>query len=325
MTGAVLAVLRAASVAFGALGGFALALECVRFYRRWRLKRAATGEGALNLSSDARELWGTRSVVKTNGHRQTAADILARAMELRSRALAMGARHPVAPAWLMRDSEALEQSVAHAGLAGKVSVQGFWDCRILTAMLFGAAGCLAGSFLSAEMGLLGVVGGIAVGFRFPQAMLEKAAQSRASDLERSLSEMLEVVALGLRSGLSFDGALALYSAHFCCPLARGLAAAQSQWEFGLVTREQALRALASSYDSILFGRVVESVVRSIRFGSSLAGNLDDAASEARAHYRTARQESVAKAPVKMMLPTSTLILPAMLILVLGPVLLELMG
>jgi len=57
----------------------------------------------------------------------------------------------------------------------------------------------------------------------------------------------------------------------------------------------------------------------------LADNLDDAAAEARANYRTARQESVAKAPVKMMLPTSTLILPAMLILVLGPVLLELMG
>ena len=36
------------------------------------------------------------------------------------------------------------------------------------------------------------------------------------------------------------------------------------------------------------------------------------------------EERVAKAPVKMMIPTGTLILPAMLLLVLGPVLLELM-
>ena len=37
------------------------------------------------------------------------------------------------------------------------------------------------------------------------------------------------------------------------------------------------------------------------------------------------EERVAKAPVKMMLPTGTLILPAMLLLVMGPILLELAG
>ena len=42
-------------------------------------------------------------------------------------------------------------------------------------------------------------------------------------------------------------------------------------------------------------------------------------------YRARRQEQVAKAPVKMMVPTGTLILPAMLIMVLGPVLLEMAG
>jgi tight adherence protein C len=53
--------------------------------------------------------------------------------------------------------------------------------------------------------------------------------------------------------------------------------------------------------------------------------LEAAARDARVSYRTARQEEVAKAPVKMMIPTGVLILPAMLILVLGPVLLELIG
>lgn len=41
-------------------------------------------------------------------------------------------------------------------------------------------------------------------------------------------------------------------------------------------------------------------------------------------HRAQVEERVAKAPVKMMVPTGTLILPAMLLLVLGPVLLELM-
>ena len=80
-----------------------------------------------------------------------------------------------------------------------------------------------------------------------------------------------------------------------------------------------------TYDSSLLGRVVENIVRSLRFGSTLADNLEDAAREARAAYRARKQEQVAKAPVKMMIPTGVLILPAMLMLVLGPVLLELAG
>lgn len=325
MAGALLTALRVISVSLGAVCGFVLALELARAYRRRELRRMVMEEVERPLLPGARRQRGAPSDPDGGHRRRTATEALLQTMEQRSRALAMGARRPLAPAWLMRKSEALEQSVVHAGLAGRVSVQGFWDCRLMLSALLGAVGCLVGSVLSSEMGALGAAAGAAAGFRLPRTMLEKAVRSRASDLERSLSEMLEVVALGLRSGLSFDGSLALYCGHFRCPLARGLAAAQSQWEYGLATREQALRALSNSYDSILFGRVVESVVRSIRFGSSLADNLDDAASEARAHYRTARQESVAKAPVKMMLPTSTLILPAMLILVLGPVLLELMG
>ena len=75
---------------------------------------------------------------------------------------------------------------------------------------------------------------------------------------------------------------------------------------------------------VRFARVVENVVRSLRFGSSLAESLEAAAAEARTQFRSRKQEQVAKASVKMMVPTGALMLPAMLLLVLGPVLLELM-
>ena len=75
----------------------------------------------------------------------------------------------------------------------------------------------------------------------------------------------------------------------------------------------------------LLARVIENIVRSLRFGATMADNLEDAAREARSGYKARRQEAVAKAPVKMVVPTGVLILPAMLMLVLGPVLLELAG
>ena len=159
-----------------------------------------------------------------------------------------------------------------------------------------------------------VAGGAAA---MPRAV-KRAQRERADGLESDLSEMLEVVALGLRSGLSFDRGFALYGSHFDSDLARACVGAQHAWSLGLTNREDALRDLAASYDSPLFARVVESMVRSLRFGSSLAEGLESAAAEARAVHRAQVEERVAKAPVKMMVPTGTLILPAMLLLVLGP-------
>ena len=70
--------------------------------------------------------------------------------------------------------------------------------------------------------------------------------------------------------------------------------------------------------------MAENIVRSLRFGTSLASNLSLLSSEARAVRKAKLEEKVAKAPVKMLLPVGTLILPAMLMLVMGPIMLDLM-
>ena len=63
----------------------------------------------------------------------------------------------------------------------------------------------------------------------------------------------------------------------------------------------------------------------MRFGTSLADNLGFLTVEARAIRKAKLEEQVAKAPVKMLLPVGTLILPAMLIFVMGPIMLDLMN
>lgn len=83
--------------------------------------------------------------------------------------------------------------------------------------------------------------------------------------------------------------------------------------------------MSDSYDSVLLHQIVENIIRSLRYGSSLTQNLEEAAIQARKQYKAKQEEIVAKAPVKMMLPTGTLILPAMLIMVLGPVILEIIN
>lgn len=226
---------------------------------------------------------------------------------------------------ILQPGSSFAKEAAWAGVSGRVTAQGFAEARLRLMLGAAAIAAVVGALVSSElMMLLGAIGA-AAGWRALPRALGRRRQQRTMDMERHLPEMIDVVAMGMRSGLSFDRSLGLYVQYFPTMLAKEFGAAQRQWSHGLARRDDALRALAKTYDSPVFGRVIESMVRSLRFGSSLAASLEALASEARGSYRAQRQEQVAKAPIKIMVPTGTLILPAMLILVLGPVLLELMG
>ncbi len=251
--------------------------------------------------------------------------------EAMTRRLFTGATSPVTPcvrekrAGKTRIGGRYKERALAAGCSKDVSVSGFCEARTRLTVLGALAGLVFGLLFSTELAIaLGIAGGL-LGRASLMRDVERARRERAIGAERHLSEMLEVVALGLRSGLTFDRSFALYGSHFDNEFACSCAKAHRRWSLGLTTREEALHDLAASYDCEQLSRIVDSVVRSLRFGSALADILEESAAQSRATYRTALEERVAKAPVKMMLPTGTLILPAMLLLVMGPILLELAG
>ena len=212
-----------------------------------------------------------------------------------------------------------------AGCSKDITVSAFCEARTRLTIVGALAGALVGAVFSVELAVLLALVASLLARALPMRSVKAAARKRAVEAERHLSEMLEVVALGLRSGLTFDRSFALYGSHFDNEFARSCTKAYRKWSLGLMTREEALRDFAASYDCDQLSRIVDSVIRSLRFGSALSGILSEAAAQSRETYRTSMAERVAKAPVKMMLPTGTLILPAMLLLVLGPILLELAG
>ncbi|MDO4400070.1 MAG: type II secretion system F family protein [Coriobacteriia bacterium] len=213
--------------------------------------------------------------------------------------------------------------LAHAGISGVATHAGARVARMQLAMIGTGIGVVAGCLFSAEFAAVLGIAGAGIGFFSVPAVLRSAAAARNAEMERHLSEMLEVVVMGLGSGLSFSRSFALYPRYFRNVLADSMSRVVIQWEMGLVTREEALRQLEGEFDSPLLSRVVGSMVRSLRFGTSIAESLEAVAIEARETHRARMEERVAKAAVKMMLPVGTLILPAMLLMVLGPVMLEL--
>ena len=236
------------------------------------------------------------------------------------------------PAWLYRLSSfrlweiGLADSrrmLAQAGLSESIGSKGMRIARIQGTCIGAVAGALCGAILSVELCIFLGVMGAAGGFFWVPFELRRLAAERTADMERHLSEMVEVVVLGLRSGLSFERSFRLYPQYFDTELGGAMRRVEGRWEVGLVSREESLRALEREYDSVLLSRVVGSMIRSLRFGTSIADSLESVSVEARESHRARMEERVAKVAVKMMLPVGTLILPAMLLLVLGPVLLEL--
>lgn len=147
-------------------------------------------------------------------------------------------------------------------------------------------------------------------------------KERELALERHVPEMIDALSLGMRAGMSFERAFRSYCFRFDDELARLCRQACLKWESGLISRDDALLELGTVSGVASLERFSSNVVRCLRFGSPMNRMLDSLASEARGCYRAKMEERVAKAPVKMLVPTAALILPAMLIVVMAPVLLE---
>ena len=132
-----------------------------------------------------------------------------------------------------------------------------------------------------------------------------------------VSEMIDVVRLGLSAGLSFDAALEIFCANRRSVLALRLERACMAWQVGVGTREDELLAAARDLDV----RALETfAITVLALGAPLAETLAAQSREIRAAHRAAVEREIERAPVKLLIPTGTLILPALLLSILGPLL-----
>lgn len=294
---------------------FGVFLGLLVYGKRRELRRARKAKGAL----------GESSVLKAASVSLESAGIGAWVIEKAVLFSSQGAEPLRLLAGLsLADFEKHAGLIAKSGLEQALSKSGYASTRVHFALGGMLVAALIGSVFSATLAIIGAALGFVWGWNALIRAMREESRSRAFAAERQFSQMIEVVVLGLKSGMSFDKSLALYCDSFDGSLSAVVGLAQRQWSHSLIERSDGLRQIAKSYDSPLFDRFAENVIRSLRFGTSMAESLSLLAVEARAIRKAKLEEQVAKAPVKMLLPVGTLILPAMLILVMGPIMLDLM-
>ena len=147
---------------------------------------------------------------------------------------------------------------------------------------------------------------------------DEERRRRCDACNAAIPEMLDVLVLGLSAGLSFDMSLALYSSYFKNDLANLMRSTMMSWQLGMQTRSEALQELAANLASQSFTSFVVAVEEALVFGSPLAAVLTRQAELCREQQRSLVEEQIEKAPVKILIPLATLIVPAMLFAILGP-------
>lgn len=158
-------------------------------------------------------------------------------------------------------------------------------------------------------------------FFVPDVWVWSAVNARRLTIRRALPDMLDMLTISVEAGLGFDQAVAKLVSNSTGPLAEEFARMLKEIQAG-IDRSTAYRHLAERTDAPEVATFVTSMVQADVFGISVANVLRTQAKEMRVKRRQHAEEIAQKAPVKIVFPLVLCILPATLIVILGPALVQ---
>jgi tight adherence protein C len=224
-----------------------------------------------------------------------------------------------------KESVNLSNRFAEAGWY-TMTVAGFTMRRIFTgaivATIFGALALVA--HMSILITALALLGGVLIGYIFPTFSLDGAIKKRKTAIARKLPDLLDMVSTTVEAGTALNGALAIAVTRMEGPLADEFRMTLSDIRVG-VNRADALTALSRRVNQIDLSSVVTALVQTERLGGNVAQVLDELAEEARSRRLNRAEEMASKIPVKMVIPMALFMLPALLVMIFGPVAAQLLN
>ncbi len=216
-------------------------------------------------------------------------------------------------------STARELRLAGSSIEPRAYAAGRWFVLVCAfvigaAVVIGRHGELLGQFLTAVILMLATFG--------PGIWLRWRTDRRRMEIDLSLPDFLDRLALGLEAGLGFDVALRRTGRDFRGLLGDEIRRLVRQIDRGH-PRAAALAALAADHPSEDLHSFAAAVQQSERLGTSLAETLHVQTGLLRARRRRRAQEASRRLPILIVFPLVFFFLPALLIIYLAPPLLHL--
>jgi len=208
-----------------------------------------------------------------------------------------------------------------------VSATTFLASRFVLSALFAGLAMLilwlAGDSISANPYLV-IVGGLVLGFYYPQSWLDGKIKNRQKDIQKAMPDALDLLTICVEAGLGFDAAMSKVSEKWENELSAAFARAIREVQLGKVRRE-ALKDMADRIDLAEMTSFVAAVIQSEQLGVSMARVLRIQSEQMRMKRRQRAEQEAHKAPVKMLLPMVFLTFPSIFIVLMTPAVIMIMN
>jgi tight adherence protein C len=180
-------------------------------------------------------------------------------------------------------------------------------------LLLGALGRSVGTAL-----VLGGAGLVGLGWFGPPLVVKRRARQRLARIDHEVPELVDLLVATVEAGIGFAGALQICARRVRGPLGDELRLTLREQSMGLTTNEALGHLLERTRESVSMRAFVQAIVQGETLGVSIGKVLRDLAVDMRGLRRRLAEERAQKAPVKLLFPLVFLILPAMVIVVMGP-------
>lgn len=228
-------------------------------------------------------------------------------------------RHGLSRLYPSRDIDRVHSDLLKAGLTGSFRAEEFVALKVASVLTGFAIGVIA--FLAGVGGtkvgialvlLLPVLGGMG-----PSAWLRRRIKKRFDEVTNALPDVLDLMTISVAAGLGLEQAMQVSCSHFDSAVCHELRLTLREMELGL-SRHDALEnlKLRTDIDDLVTFSVVLSQADAL--GLPIGRVLQAQADEMRDKRRQRARERAAKVPVKILFPLAFCFLPAILIIVIGP-------
>lgn len=204
--------------------------------------------------------------------------------------------------------------------------EGWTADRLLTLKGLGliTLGSIGALFGLHDLALLvvGAAVGAAAGFFLPDVLVYNAGLKRQQVIPLALPDSLDLLTICVEAGLGFDAALAQVARNTTGPLAAEFARVLQEMQFGK-SRTEAMRAMAERCPVPELRSFVSALIQSNELGIPVGDILREQAKEMRVRRRQRAEAAAQKVPVKITFPLILCLFPALLVVVMGPGIIEL--
>jgi tight adherence protein C len=216
--------------------------------------------------------------------------------------------------------ESVDKRLIGAGLAPRISP----DQALGAKALFATIGIVIGLLFMAQSTIWGIIFAVCLapaGFFLPDVFINSRISERRDKMQAALPDALDLLAVSVEAGLSFDAGVAKLVEYLKGPLVEEFALMLNEIRIG-TSRAEGLRRLEARVDVPEVTTFVRAVIQAEELGTSMADILRAQAEDARVNRQLAAEEKAMKLPVKMLIPMAGFILPATFIVLLGSALLN---